>query len=249
LTDIGKTLAAFEADLRAGRIRKGGNRSAVTAEHAALVMARIRRILDGTKSSRLTNLTLGAVNSFLDHSRIDNTIKSAQTRRHYERSVKSFTSWCRKTGRLPNNPLTGLEVTHVSEQDVVHCRDEFQLNEVSAIIKSATTQPVRSCLTGPQRALLYVFATATGFRARECGAVRAGDFAADFSFVVLAPNFCKNRKRVQQPVLYELRPRLMSYCLIGTYRFPLAERLGGSRRSLGAHGLSEGPGSWPLSRR
>ena len=54
---------------------------------------------------------LEAVNALLDRLQQDREIRTAQTRKHYERAVKSFGRWLAATGRLDRDPLDRLEVT------------------------------------------------------------------------------------------------------------------------------------------
>lgn len=58
-------LAAFEADLRAGRVRKG-RRKPVSTAHADLTVARVRRVVEGTAVARIDALSADAVNALLD---------------------------------------------------------------------------------------------------------------------------------------------------------------------------------------
>src|SRR4051812_7467303 len=55
---IGDCLAAFEIDLRAGRLRKRGRREAVGDKHADTTLARVRRILDGCGVESAERLTV-----------------------------------------------------------------------------------------------------------------------------------------------------------------------------------------------
>src|SRR5262249_3256978 len=111
-------LKSFEADLRAGRIRKG-KRKAVSKTHADLTIGRVRKIVEGWSVKRAGELSLEAVNRLLDRLQQEGEIKTAQTRKHYERAVKSFGRWLAVTERLQKDPLGRLEVTCVEAADVV----------------------------------------------------------------------------------------------------------------------------------
>src|SRR5207248_2195358 len=112
-------------------------------------------------------LSLEAVNRLLDRLQQEGEIKTAQTRKHYERAVKSFGRWLAVTERLPKDPLGRLEVTCVEAADVVHGRGAFTREEIERIAEAARKGPSYRGLTGAQRALLYVFASCTGLRAKE----------------------------------------------------------------------------------
>lgn len=142
----------------------------------------------------------------------DGIIKTNQTRKHHERAIKVFTRWAHATERLDRDILARLDVTYVDqERNVVHTRSEFTRDEMSRIIRVATGATPLAGLTGRQRALLYAFAASTGFRARECAAIRRQDFTEDFAFVTLSGLFTKNRKRATLPIPPSLREVLAEY--------------------------------------
>src|SRR5262249_23156899 len=81
---IEECLTAFESDLRAGRVRNG-KRKAVSRTHADLVMGRVRKIVEGCGIRRASDLCPDTVNRLLDRLQQEQEIKTAQTRKHYER--------------------------------------------------------------------------------------------------------------------------------------------------------------------
>ena len=97
-------------------------------------------------------------------------------------------------------------MTHVSASDVVHDRGAFATEEIAAIAAVARDGRVSHGLTGQQRALLYLFAASTGLRAKECAAVRKGDFGPDLAFVRISGQFTKNDQDAMQPIPSFLRP-------------------------------------------
>jgi integrase len=207
---IADCLAAFESDLRAGRVRRG-KRKAVSRTHADLTMGRVRRIVEGCGVRRANDLSADAVNRLLDRLQQEQEIKTAQTRKHYERAVKSFGRWLAATERVDRDPLARLEVTCVEAADVVHARGAFTTEEIERIAEAARKGPSYRALTGQQRALLYVFATSTGLRAKECAAVRKADFGPELAHVRVAGTFTKNSKDAVQPIPSFLRTALAEY--------------------------------------
>lgn len=208
---INDCLAAFESDLRAGRIRKRGRRKPIRGDVADTTMARIRSILSGCEVDRIDQLHVDKVNSFLDKCQVVGKIKTAQTRKHYERAIKSFSKWLETTEQVARDPLARLAVTYVGEADVVHSRGEFAIRQVNEIIRAAAMGPRRAGLTGRQRAHLYLIATTTGFRARECAALRKCDFGEGMQFLTLDGTFTKNNKRAIQPLPPAIRQPLIDY--------------------------------------
>ena len=200
-------LAAFEADLRAGRVRRG-KRKPVSAAHADLTVARVRRVVEGTAIARIDALSADSVNALLDRLQAAGEVRSAQTRKHYERAVKSFGRWLVATDRLGRDPLGRLEVTHVDSADVVHDRGAFEPREIEAIAAVTRGGPVIRGLDGGRRALLYLFAASTGLRAKECASVRRGDFGPGLALVRVAGEFTKNGREAVQPIPSSLRPAI-----------------------------------------
>ncbi len=207
---IDECLAAFESDLRAGRVRRG-KRKPVSRTHADLTMGRVRKIVEGCGARRAGDLSTDAVNRLLDRLQQEQEIRTAQTRKHYERAVKSFSRWLAATGRLDRDLLDRLDVTYVDASAVVHPRGAFRPEEVEAIADAARKGPARRGLSGEQRALLYVFAACTGFRAKECAAVRKRDLGPELAHVGISGQFTKNDRDALQPIPSFLRPAIAEY--------------------------------------
>jgi integrase len=207
---IAECLTAFESDLRAGRVRRG-KRKAVSRAHADLTMGRVRKIVEGCGLKRASDLSTDAVNRLLDRLQETGEIRTQQTRKHHERAIKSFGRWLAATERLERDPLTRLEVTCVEAADVVHGRGAFTTEEIERIAAAARNGPAYRGLSGAQRSLLYVFASSTGLRAKECAAVRKGDFGPGLAHVRVAGMFTKSGKDAVQPIPSFLRPALTEY--------------------------------------
>ena len=152
--------------LRAGRVRKG-KRKPVSPAHADLTLARVSKILEGIGIRRVTELNVDVVNSLLDRLQAEGELQTNQTRKHYERTIKSFSSWLVGSGELDLNPFRKLDVTYVDSGDVVHDRGAFRPEEIEAIAAATRgTTPLRG-LSSDRRTLLYLFAASTGLRARN----------------------------------------------------------------------------------
>jgi integrase len=200
-------LIAFESDLRAGRVRRG-KRAPVSKAHADLVMARVRRIVVGCRIGQASELSTEPVNKLFDQLQSAGELGSNQTRKHYERAVKSFSHWLATTGRLDRDPLGRLEVTGVAASDVIHDRGAFRPDEIERIAAAAWGGSIYMGLSGPQRSILYLFAACTGLRAKECAAVTAGSFGPEMTFVRVSGEFTKNGKEAIQPLPSFIRPGL-----------------------------------------
>ncbi len=190
-------LSEYEADLRAGRVRKRGRGKPPTAEYAALALTRLRRCVAGV--TRADALTPEAVTRTLDRLCEDGGL-SRQTRKHHERAVKAFAAWLCSSGRLPHDPLAGLSASEVTTETTAYPRGAFSPEQVSAIVASAKRGPTYRGLSGPQRSLLWLFLAATGLRVREAASVRRCDFGPGLLSVTVAGCHTKNGKEARQPL-------------------------------------------------
>jgi hypothetical protein len=144
----GSGLSALPTDRSGHEPSAGSGPTSICSSPAAT-----RRRSAGSRPN--DQLTVEAVNSFLDRCQADGAIKTNQTRKHHERAIKALTRWGHTTERLDRDSLARLDVTYVDEErDVVHTRSEFTLEEVSQIIQAATGASPLAGLTGRQRALL-----------------------------------------------------------------------------------------------
>ncbi|WP_339911811.1 hypothetical protein [Symmachiella dynata] len=202
---IEQVLPEFEKVHRSGGIRRRGDRKETKQVSTQGVMGQLRRVLEGL--TRIDEITAEHVvqwgEAFVEGGR-----RSKTTRRHHETSVKSFTAWLDRTGRLPSDPLRGFRRTHVPKNQEIRTRHAFTKEELVKIFNAALQGPLRQKWTGVQRELLYRLCMETGFRAAEAGAIRKRDFAEDLTTVHLAPWFAKSGKEADQPIPEWLRPKL-----------------------------------------
>lgn len=200
--DIEPLLDEYEADLRTGKVRKRGRGKPPTEAHVTLTMTRLRTITTGLRTA--PELTPEIVERAIkEHT------KTQQTAKHYGRVAKAFASWLASTGRLPSDPLNQYSVQEV--QTVVHDRGPFSWEQVIALSQAATIGATHGGLTGPQRSLLWLFAAGTGFRMKECAAVRKRDLGPDCEWVCLSSEHTKNDKEAKQPLPPFVRDSLRDY--------------------------------------
>ena len=151
-----------------------------------------------------------------------------QTANYYLREIKAFCRWLVADRRMGDNPLAYLQGGN-AKHDRRHDRRPLSLEELQAIVQAARRSGVAyRGLTGPNRAMLYSVACATGFRAAELGSLApaAFDLTADPPAVTLSGEHAKNGKTAVQPLPADVAAALRGY---------LAGR---------AAGLPVWPGSW-----
>jgi integrase len=115
--------------------------------------------------------------------------------------------------RLPDNPLAHLEGTNEA-LDRRHDRRPPTLEELRRLLAAArASKRAFRGLAGPDRALLYATAAASGFRAEELSHLCPEDFdlAAEVPAVALARRDTKNRQGALQPLPADLVAALGPY--------------------------------------
>jgi integrase len=207
---IEDAMQAFEADLRAGRVRRG-QRRAVSQDYANMAIARLRKVLGACEVEYVDALSTDAVNRVIDRLQQEGTIPTPQTRRHYESTTRTFGKWLVETERQERDPFRLLKLTYVGEGDLVHERTAFTLEQVRKIVEAARSGPSRLGLTGEQRAMLYTFASYTGLRARESASVRRQDFETGMTQVRVSGVFTKNSQEAIQPIPSFIRSMLAAF--------------------------------------
>lgn len=146
--------------------------------------------------------------------------KSAQTRNHYLRHTKQFTAWLHDDGRLERNPIRQLRQVPI-DADRRHERRAPTAAEITTLLTWLETGPaessrtagrggkpkggakrvrVRDGMDGPQRALGYRLAMATGLRASELRSLTRRSFDLDAATVSVQACYSKRRRRDVLPL-------------------------------------------------
>ena len=130
----------------------------------------------------------------------------------YRAYIKNFTAWLDRFGRVPIDPLKALGRFRTQGAEKVR-RRALSKDEQERLIRAAETGGTKATLSGPDRAMLYRFALATGFRKGECAAIRPADFIFDGPrpLVRLAGTHTKNRSTVHQPMPRWLVPMFRTW--------------------------------------
>lgn len=170
----------------------------VSTEQVKLVTGRIRRILDGCKFNFPPDLCPLAVKSYLAQLRKDGL--SEQTAMHYIRAIKQLTLFLVKHKRLHENPFTELKVKKDVEKK--HPRRALSAVELNKLLETTRRLGSFRGLSGPDRAMLYLTAVQTGFRASELASLVVLDLNLDQepAVVVLDGSRTKNGKEAKIPL-------------------------------------------------
>ncbi|WP_439628891.1 tyrosine-type recombinase/integrase [Gemmata sp.] len=223
--DARKTLAehltAFEGDVALGLGVKGGQkRTAPDPEHVALVVARVRAVVEGCGFKMAADLAPSSapqkVARYLQ-ARVARDTRdggfSPQTADFHLAAARRFVRWLARKVPVPADLLDGLPGFN-PKADRRHARREIGPVELADLIETtrASKKVVRG-LTGTDRATLYLTAFATGYRAGELSELGPENFDLDTDppAVVLPARLTKNKKAARQPIQPGLAELLGAY--------------------------------------
>ncbi len=170
---------------------------------------RAGRIIELTKARRVSDLSLSKALDALQSLRTEEGFNQ-QTINHYVRAVKAFSRWLWKDRRAREHHLAHLATSN-PEVDRRYVRRQLTDEEAARVIQAAENGPKVMGMTGPDRAVLYLVALATGFRpGRELRLLTPErfDLDGDPPTITARAGYCKNKKQAVQPIPAALADRL-----------------------------------------
>ena len=159
-----------------------------------LVTGRCQRALKTARIRTLAEISPFKVENALRVIADDGKRKmTSRTKGFYLASIKQFSEWAFRQGRITLNPIEHLSVKFAG--DVKKRRRPLTVEEVRTLVTATDDGPERYRIRGPDRALLYAFTAETGCRAGEVAAFRAGDFdlSDELASVTIRSDTTKNR--------------------------------------------------------
>lgn len=168
-------------------------------KHVAVTRTRIEKILRLAGIDYLRDLTMSKIQAALGKLRADGL--SLETVNHHVRAIKAFSRWMHRDGRTHEHLLAYLKTTN-SEPDRRRVRRALTEDEAAVLLAAVENGPIRGRMTGPERAMLYRVALATGFRCAELRRLTAASFHLDGESpsVVVDACYTKNHKQAVQPL-------------------------------------------------
>jgi|GEM_PF-400459 len=168
----------------------------------------------------------------------------------YVAACKNFGNWLTKTRpkRWPENPLSPVGKLNADE-DVRRERRPASVEEFQRLVAAARLgEPFRG-LSGVDRAMLYVVAVYTGFRASELGSLRALSFQldADPPMIVVQAEHSKRRRKDEQPIRPDLAALLREWLRERQAVEPPSQTLSLNRAGRGRNDDRLNPKLWPGS--
>jgi integrase/recombinase XerD len=175
----------------------------VTPKQVMELTHKLQRLIDARKWKFLGDINAHATLDFLGQLRRDGL--SAQTYNHYLRAAKQFTRWLARERRISFDPLAHLSRLNV-RTDRRHDRRALSADEFSRLIDAARNGPRIEGISGPDRVMLYILASWTGFRKGEIGSLtlRSLQLDDDPPTATIAASYSKHRRRDTQVLHPEL---------------------------------------------
>jgi len=246
-----RPLAAHLADWHAHLIAKGG-----TPKHADLSLDRARRVVALARGGRLadidppktaTKAARGQATAFADKllgpTRLDDLTptavqsalaalrdggRSLQTCNHHRTAIRGFARWAWRDGRTSEYALIAVAGFNANG-DRRHDRRTLGLDELRRLVEAAHRGGPYRGMTGPDRAMAYRLAAATGLRYSEIASLAPHSFDLDGAApaVTVAAAYTKNG----DPASLNLPPDLaadlrdwLAYKPADVPAFPLPEK-------------------------
>jgi integrase len=171
-------------------------------KHVSHVVGRARRLAEGCGFRFWSDISAPRLERHLRTLREGGL--SVKTSNHLLASLRQFTRWAVTLGLAAEDPLRALKPLN-ARVDPRRTRRSLAEHELRSLIGTTRQGPVRSNLTGPERALLYTLAAETGLRANELRSLRVSSFDLDSErpTVTLQASASKRRREDVLPLRHE----------------------------------------------
>ncbi|MCA9196013.1 MAG: tyrosine-type recombinase/integrase [Planctomycetales bacterium] len=182
-----------------------------STKHVAQTVKRVQRICHGCKFENWKDISPSSVVNWLALERERGAI-GVKTSNYYQAALKEFCNWLVKDGRVPSNPVTHLQSLN-PDLDVRRQRRSLTDEQFAALIESAMNGPPIQCLSGPDRAMLYILAAWTGFRRKELASltIRSLDLESSPPTVRCEAGYSKRKRNDIVPLHDIVVERLRSW--------------------------------------
>ena len=207
---IGDHLEEFKTDL-AGK----GN----TGKHATQTHRYAQRVLALASVDCIADLAPATIQAAIAEIRdgasdVEGGGKPASLRtcNAYLRAVKQFSSWLRRDKRTPEDALECLRGFNEST-DRKYERRAFDDDELGTLLQVTKTSGEAMGLTGEDRAMAYLLAASTGFRAAELRSLtrESFDLSQKPPTITVLAGYSKRRRQDVQPIQLELADELREW--------------------------------------
>ena len=132
---VAEHMAEYVDHLRTKRVR--GRK--VSTGYRRNIEGRLTRLIGECGFHKVGDITAEAVAAWLD--KAEEADMAASTRNEYLGSAKAFCGWLKRSGRLTENPLAGLQKADPTS-DRRHVRRALTVDEVGRLLRAARLRPV-----------------------------------------------------------------------------------------------------------
>jgi len=174
-----------------------------TLQHASLTHNRAEAVIKACKFVYFSDISPSRILKYLAERRhLGLSIKSSN---YYLQSIKHFLNWLVNDRRAAENPIAHLKGLN-SKTDVRRIRRALTLEELNTLIETTAQGAKHHNLTGRERAMLYLLAIYTGFRAGELASLTwaSFDLNGDYPTVTVSAAYSKRRREDIQPLRQDL---------------------------------------------
>jgi len=181
-----------------------------SADHVATTGQRVRAVLDQCKFDRMDRISASRVQAFLSDLRA--TGRSAASSNHYLRAIKMFTRWLVKDRRAAEDRLAHLSQMNV-DADRRRIRRPLSIEEFARLLQATASGPSIQNIPGPDRVVLYIVATYTGYRRNEIGSItrRSFDFESAPPTLTVDAGYSKRRRRDVLPLRVDFAEQIQQW--------------------------------------
>ena len=132
----------------------------------------------------------------------------------YLAAIKAFSNWMVRSRRLAENPFQYLEKLNPDEErNPKHARRPASDEDFAQLLSATNEAGLFRGLSGQDRAMLYLVAASTGFRASELASLTRDSFDlnSDVPSVTVAAAYSKRRRKDQLPLCTDVAALLSDY--------------------------------------
>jgi len=186
-----------------------GNRGSTT-DYKNTTAQRVKAIFNGCRFERIDQISASRVLEWLAELREGG--KSIASSNHYLRAIKMFTRWLVRDRRTNDDRLAHISKMN-TELDRRRIRRPLSMEEFGRLIEATEAGPEIQRVTGPDRAILYIIGTYTGYRRNEIGSVTARSFAFDSDppTLTVQAGYSKHRRTDVLPLRRDFAERIRNW--------------------------------------
>jgi integrase len=189
-----------------------------TVKHVRLTEQRIREIITKGAIRSTTDLRESAVRSAIDQIRtapeqFGRPALGLGTLNGYVRAVSGFANWLHKDRRTPDRPISGLGLFNAETDRRLERRSMAvaELQWLFQVTESRLAYPHHA--SGVDRAMCYLIAATTGYRAGELKSLTTDNFDVGSATPAIVVNaaYSKRRRLERQPLPSDFIPKLKEW--------------------------------------